>query len=102
MHLQVAGTVKARHCSLGGAWLPLVHIAFSRCEANLPWIIEGKASIAPDMVSNMATREEPVPQILLGVKISTRAQFVIGWESHERNFVFNVNGKSGGKLVSAR
>jgi hypothetical protein len=102
VNFRVAGTYQARHRTLGGAWMPIVHIAFSRCDANFPWIIDGKASIATDAVSNMATREDPVPQIVLNVKISTNAKFALNWESHERNFVFNVNAASGAKLVSSR
>lgn len=99
VHFKVVGTYRARHPTLGGQWMPVVYVAFTRCDANWPWWIDGKATIDAKNVSNMKTREDPIPQIVLVIKITTNAKFAFSWESHERSFVFNVNGEDGVKLV---
>jgi hypothetical protein len=99
VNFKVVGTYRARHPTLGGQWLPVVHVAFTRCDANWPWWIGGTATIDATNVSNMKTREDPIPQIVLVIKITTNAKFAFSWESHARSFVFNVNGKDGVRPV---
>ncbi len=96
---KVVGTCQARHPTLGGSWMPVVHVAFTRCDANWPWWIDGKAAIDVTNVSNMSTREDPIPQIVLVIKITTNAKVAFSWESHERSFTFNVNGRDGAKPI---
>jgi hypothetical protein len=99
VNFKVVGTYQARHPTLGGQWMPVVHVGFTQCHANWPWWIDGKATIDATNVSNMKTREDPVPQIVLVIKITTNAKFAFNWESHERSFIFNVNGQDGVKPI---
>jgi hypothetical protein len=96
---RVVGTYQARHPKIGGQWMPVIHVAFSRCDANWPWSIEGKATIDATNVSNMKTRDDPIPQIVLVTKITTSAKIGIKVESHERSFIFSINGRDGVKRL---
>lgn len=96
---KVSGTCRAQNPNFGGFWIPNVHITFSRCDANWPWIIDGSASIDGTFVSNVGTVEAPVPQVVLNVKITTNAKFAFNWESHEKSFEFVLNGRDGVKIV---
>jgi len=97
---KVAGTCRAKNPNLGGLWIPNVHITFFQCDANWPWIINGKANIDGTYVSNIGTVDEPIPQVVLNVKVVTKAKFIFGWESHEKTFEFTLNARDGVKEVS--
>ncbi|WP_299887458.1 hypothetical protein [uncultured Lacinutrix sp.] len=97
---KAAGTYKATNPSFGGKWIPNVHITFIKCDANFPWIINGSAIIDSTYVSNMGTKQNPIPQLVLNVKIKTDAKFAFNWESHERTFEFTLNGVDGVKVIN--
>ncbi|AWM12840.1 hypothetical protein NHF50_02820 [Flavobacterium sp. NRK F10] len=97
---KVAGTYKAVNPDFGGKWIPNIHVTFSRCDANIPWVINGSAVIDSTYVSNIGTKENPIPQLVLNIKIKTDAKFALNWESHERTFEFILNGETGVKLIN--
>lgn len=82
----------------GGQWIPNVHITFLKCDANIPWVLNGDAKIDSTFVSNMGTKADPIPQLVLNVKIKTDAKFALNWESHERTFEFTLNANDGVKI----
>lgn len=96
---KVAGTCSARNPEFGGEWIPNAHVTFIECEATFPWVVNGTANIDTTNVSNMGTVEEPIPQVVLTIKISTKAKVALNWESHEKTFEFILNAKSGAKKV---
>lgn len=100
IQFKVIGTCRAKNPNLGGLWIPNVHITFFQCDANWPWIINGSANIDGTYVSNIGTVEEPVPQVVLNVKVATDAKFAFSWESHEKTFEFGLNARDGVKEVS--
>lgn len=96
---KVAGTYRAVNPNFGGKWIPNIHITFFECHANFPWIINGSVVIDDKFVSNMGSKKDPIPQLVLNVKIKTDAKFAFNWESHERTFEFTMNGEDGVKLI---
>ncbi|WP_298903391.1 hypothetical protein [uncultured Psychroserpens sp.] len=97
---KVAGTYRAVNPDFGGQWIPNVHITFSECHANFPWIINGEAKIDEKYVSNMGTKTDPIPQLVLNVKIKTEAKFGFTVESHERTFEFTLNAQDGVDVIN--
>lgn len=96
---KIAGTYQASHPHCGGLWIPNVHVTFLQCDANWPWILNGTASIDGTYVSNMGTVDNPIPQVVLVIKIVTNARVAFNWESHEKTFEFTLNGRDGVKQV---
>ena len=97
---KVAGTYRAMNPDFGGQWIPNVHITFIKCDANFPWIINGEAKIDEEFVSNMGTKADPIPQLVLNVKIKTKAKFAFTVESHERTFEFTLNSHKGVEVTN--
>ena len=96
---KIAGTCHEINPDFGGLWIPNVHVTFFKCSATIPWSINGSASIDGTNISNIGTVENPIPQVVLNIKIVTNAKIVFNWESHEKNFEFILNGKDGVKQV---
>lgn len=98
---RLAGSCAARHPTIGGDWIPNAHVTFAKCEANWPWIVNGQAAIDTTYVTNLGSVEAPIPQVVLSIKIKADAKFIAGWESHERTFEFNLDGRDGARLIPA-
>ncbi len=96
---RVAGTHRAKHEEIGGLWMPNAHITFSKCSANWPWAINGRVIIDNTNLSNMGSVEEPIPQLVLNVKIKSDAKFGLNWESYEETFEFLLNANDGAKPI---
>jgi hypothetical protein len=100
IRFRLGGTCGARHETIGGLWIPNAHITFDKCSATWPWIVEGSVAIDAENISNMGTVNDPIPQVVVIVKIKAKAKFALNWESHERTFEFTLNAETGAKPVA--
>ena len=92
---RVAGTYRAKHNEIGGLWMPNAHITFAKCSATWPWVLNGSVKIDNTNLSNMGSVEEPIPQLVLNVKIKSDATV----QSCEETFEFLLNANDGAKPV---
>lgn len=99
LKFRVAGTYRAKHPDIGGLWIPNAHITFSKCSATWPWTVNGGAIIDGTNISNMGSVKDPVPQLVLNVKIRSNAKIGLNVESHEETFEFLLNADDGARPV---